>query len=424
MDERVNGPAGSRAEGTGTASPLHVGMLGPITVAEYRDHLYPEEWREDLPKGNGGSPVNLLCRELLARGQRVTIFTADPGAADEVVLNGPLLRICIVPLGQPAGRRPARDFFATERRHLVASIRRERPDVLHAQWTYQFALAAQASGLPHLITAHDAPLRILRHELIPYRIAHTLMAYRVLARARRVVSVSPYVATHLRRYMLYSGEAIVIPNGMPDEVFDRRPERRATGGPVTYATILSGWTKLKNGRAALEAFARVRSSRGGDRLVMIGTGYQPGGPAEEWARSKGLQRGVEFAGSLSHGDVVARLSNEVDVLVHPSMEEACSMVIVEASALGIPVVGGIRSGAVPWMLDDGRAGVLVDVASAERLAGGMLRLANDADFRWGLGENARRNALERFHIRRVADAYLSQYAQTVAFSSAKGWRSA
>jgi L-malate glycosyltransferase len=414
MDERVNGPTRSRRESAATTSPFHLGMLGPITVAEYRDHLYPGEWREDMPRGNGGSPVNLLCRELLARGQRVTIFTADSETSNEVVLNGPLLKICIVPLGQPPGRRPARDFFKTERRHLVASIRRERPDVLHAQWTYQFALAAQASGLPHVITAHDAPLKVLRHNFIPYRIAHTLMAYRVLARAQCVVSVSPYVAAHLRRYMLYSGESLVIPNGMPDEVFDRTRTRSLPGRGITYATILNVWTKLKNGPKAMEAFARVRAARPEDRLLMIGAGSEPGGPAERWGRSRDLNRGVEFLGTLPHGDVIRRLSREVDILVHPSLEESFSMVIAEASALGIPSIGGVRSGAVPWTLDEGRAGLLVDVTSEEQLAEGMLRLANSSDLRGALAEKARWNALERFHIRSVADAYVSVYARMVA----------
>jgi glycosyltransferase involved in cell wall biosynthesis len=388
-------------------------MLGPLTVSEYREHLYPGEWRESLPRGQGGSPLNLLCRELLARGQRLTLFTADSAVEKEVILSGPLLRICIVPYGRPPGRRPARDFFAVERHDLLASIRRERPELLHAQWTYEYALAAQASGLPHVITAHDAPLNVLRHELIPYRIAHTAMAFRVISRARRIVSVSPYVAEHLRRYMLYRGDPLVIPNGMPDEMF-MRPARRDAGTPgVTYATVLNGWTRLKNGRTALEAFARVRALRPRDRLVMLGAGHEPGGPAESWGRRNRVTDGVEFAGARPHDEVVARLSRDVDVLVHPSLEESFSMAIVEASAVGVPCVGGIRSGAVPWVLDDGRAGLLVDVTSGRRLAEGMCRLAGDPELRGAMAARARRVASERFKIGRVADEYRRVYEAVV-----------
>ena len=88
---------------------------------------------------------------------------------------------------------------------MESVLRRERPDFVHVHWSYEWALAARASGLPHVITAHDAPLSVLRFDFGPYRVAKTLMAYRVLSRAKRVVSVSPYVAAHLSRFMLYRG---------------------------------------------------------------------------------------------------------------------------------------------------------------------------------------------------------------------------
>ena len=154
-----------------------LGMIGPILTADFRDYLHPEQWRPDLPQGLGGSPVNLLSRELLRRGHRLAIFTLSPDVADEVVLTGPSLKLCIGPY-RP--RHRARDFFAVERAYLTQAIAREQPDILHAHWTYEFALPAQASGLPHVLTAHDAPLSILRLAPTPYRLVRTLMAYRVL----------------------------------------------------------------------------------------------------------------------------------------------------------------------------------------------------------------------------------------------------
>jgi L-malate glycosyltransferase len=406
MDGTVSQVASGRAG-------LHVGMLSPITVADYRSLLHPGAWRDGLPVGMGATPTNLLCRELAARGQRLTIFTHDPAVKDEVVLDGDNLRICIGPYGGPPGRRPARDFFRVEREYLLRTIARERPDLLHAQWTYLYALAAQASGLPHLITAHDAPLNVLRHEFIPYRVAHTLMALRVVSRARHVVSVSPYVADHLRRWMFYRGEQAVIPNGMPQSLFDRPPAPQRDGGPVRYATILNGWSTLKNGRAALAAFAEVRRRRPGDELVMIGYGHGPGEAAEAWARRAGVDAGVRFAGYLPHEAALRCLADEVDVLVHPSLEESFSMVIAEASALGLPVIGGSRSGAVPWTLDEGRAGLLVDVRSPAELAGAMLELAGSAELRDAWGRKGRENALHRFHVGVVAEAYQAAYARLV-----------
>src|SRR3954464_4395902 len=136
-----------------------IGMLGPISVDAFRDHLDRASRDRSVAKGLGGTPVNLLSLQLLRRGWAVTIFTLDPGVEDELLLEGPGLRICVGPFR----RIRARDFFKIERRYLLRAIQRERPDILHAHWTYEYALAAQASGLPHLITAHDAPINVLRH---------------------------------------------------------------------------------------------------------------------------------------------------------------------------------------------------------------------------------------------------------------------
>jgi L-malate glycosyltransferase len=142
-------------------------------------------------------------------------------------------------------------------------------------------LAAQASKLPHVITAHDAPISILRHNFIPYRIARTLMAYCVLARASRVVSVSPYVADHLKRFMFYRGGKAVIPNGMPASLFEQAISIKKEQRPFTIVTALSNWCALKNGTAAIKAFTLFKRDFPSARMIMFGAGYGPDEAAEQ-----------------------------------------------------------------------------------------------------------------------------------------------
>jgi glycosyltransferase involved in cell wall biosynthesis len=384
-------------------------MMGPIEVAAFREHLHEREWRCDLPKGLGGSPVNLLCREFLRRGARLVIFTLDPSVTDEVRIEGPSLRICIGPFRA----RRARDFFSEERRFLTRAIRRERPDLLHAHWTYEYALAAQAARLPHVITAHDAPINVLRHNFIPYRVARTVMAYRAISWARTIVSVSPYVANHLKKFMLYRGPPLVVPNGLPDEAFAPPSRPRPVSGGVIFATILNGAGRLKNGVTAIDAFARVRSRRPGDRLLMFGQGYGEGEPAALWARRRGIAHGIEFVGAVTHREILCSLKTKVDVLVHPSLEESQSMAVAEAMAAGLPVIGGHRSGGVPWTLAEGRAGVLVDVSSADAIADAMMRLAESENARSELASRARDHAQLNFRVEAVADAYAALYEEAL-----------
>ena len=384
-----------------------LGMTGPINVADFREFIDPGQWRDDLPKGQGGTPVNLLCRELLKRGRKLVVFSCDAAVREEIVLQGERLRLCL----GPKGKRPARNFFKVERDYLQRAIAREKPDVVHAQWTYEYAMPVQRSGIPHVITAHDAPINILRHNFIPYRMVRTFMAYRVAHRASRIISVSPYVAQHLRRFMHYRGSDEVIPNGMPAHIFSERQTDQTENRPVTFASILVGWGGYKNGQVAIEAFWRLRKHYPDARLLMFGAGHEVGGDADQWATARGFAEGIEFVGQLPYEGLMSRLKSEVDVLVHPALEEAQPMALIEAMARGIPVIGGEASGGVPWTLDYGRAGRLVDVRSPEAVARAMLELAADAGLRQKYAERGLALARQRFHIGAVADAWQAVYDQ-------------
>ncbi|MGZ5928531.1 MAG: glycosyltransferase family 4 protein [Rhizomicrobium sp.] len=82
-----------------------------------------------------------------------------------------------------------------------------------------------------------------------------------------------------------------------------------------------------------------------------------------------------------------------DVFVLPSIcQEAFGLVILEAFAAGIPVIGA-RSGGVPELVEDGRTGLLVDQGDVDDLYRAMSRLLIDHELRGRLGAAARQTAL-------------------------------
>jgi glycosyltransferase involved in cell wall biosynthesis len=385
-----------------------IGMVGPAVPQEFADYLGISA--ASLPAGLGGSPVNLLTKELLKRGRKIKLFTLDPALTVEKVFRGEQLTVCVGPY-RPKARNRALDFFAAERKYLRSAIARENPDVLHAQWTYEFALASQDSGLPTVVTAHDAPINVLRHNLTVYRLVRTLMAWKAARRADLLVAVSPHVETHLRRYRFLKRDARIVPNGLPDALFSMAIEEKSIDTEICFATVLNGWGNYKNGQAAIRAFSQVRQRIGSGKLLMFGAGHGKGEEAERWAMENGLNGGVEFIGMVSHGELLRRLAENVDVLVHPALEEAQPMSIIEAMSLGIPVIGGERSGGVPWTLDGGRAGMLVDVENSGAVADAMFSLASDRKLIAEWGMRGRVLAESRYHIRAVADAYEALYEE-------------
>lgn len=382
---------------------MTVGICAPVDTRPLA--RYVDAGADALPAGIGGTPITALVRAAVECGWRVMVFSLDASISEERIAAGPQLKICMGPY-RPKHR--ARDLFAAERSYLAGAIQREKPDVLHAHWTYEFALGALATGRPSLITAHDCPFRVLRWDHSPYRIVRTCMAAMVARRARRLTAVSDAVAAHYRRFLQWRGAIPIIPNGLEPEWFDSSRDPAAPGG-FTFLAVLQGWGPLKNGRRLLEAFALVRRDLPDARLVLAGHGHGPGEEAETWAQRHGVAAGVEFAGQIERSQLRRRMG-EAGVLVHPSREESYSMVVAEAMACGLPVIAGRTAGSIAASLDGGHDAVLVDENSPSQLASSMLRLAYHPELRAGLAARARSAAAREFPVARVWAAYAGLYA--------------
>lgn len=373
---------------------------------------------DDMPVGMGGVPTAHEVRAFVARGHEVTLVTLDPTISEEVVLRGPSLTVHVGPC-RP--RHAVRTLHRAERRYLSTTIRVLRPDVVHAHWTYEYALGALDSGAPVVVTIHDAPLRVVRWNLPRHgsggavrrlaRTAHWIlkasMAWRVARRSTVTIAVSPHTRDHFERIMRCRGEIETIPNLMGADrwpTVDQSEPRtwNPAERPFRCAAVPGTWGELKNSTTLLRAFALTRTSGLDARLLLVGIDFGPGGEAEQWAHRHGLAEDVEFLGPLSNAAVLDLLA-ESDLLVHPSREEACGMVITEAQLCSTAVIGGSNSGGVPWTLGYGVAGVLVDIESAETLADAILELARNHDRRAELARAGHFLALRRHEPEALTD---------------------
>ena len=94
-----------------------------------------------------------------------------------------------------------------------------------------------------------------------------------------------------------------------------------------------------------------------------------------------------------------RILQAMDVVCIPSRLEAFGLTIVEAMALGLPVIGS-NSGAVPEILGkDGQCGLLANPGNPHSFTDAFIKLSNDAVTRKTLGANALKRAHQLFDIR-------------------------
>lgn len=379
---------------------MNLGFAAPVSLHLLR-HLVTDG--DQLPSGYLFAPSADWVQELMRRGHHVTLYTTAREIEAPRTFPGEHLTIRIAP---QRSRGSGRDLFDVERAHLEKLMMEDQCQVIHAHWTYQFALAALATGIPTLVTIHDLPWNVLRHFRDMHRVARLLMAYQVALRAKHFTAVSEYAASHFRRYLKPGARIRVIPNGLPDSVFEmvkgHSPKKRA--GP-TFATVLQGWTRLKNATAALRAFREVQRELPDAQLLMFGLDYEQGGSAHQWAARRELDHGVAFVGALPYPELLKRVHEDVDVVVHPSLDESFCMVAAEAMALRKPVIAGQGAPGVREVLGYGKSGVLVDVRNPTDVARAMVRLARDAEYRDGIADAGHERASTLYRL----DAVMAQY---------------
>ena len=158
---------------------------------------------------------------------------------------------------------------------------------------------------------------------------------------------------------------------------------------------------------AVEAFGGLPPElRDRARLVFIGAVDPSFAPViRDAIKSHHLEDRVIMTGVRED---VGRLLSAVDIVLHPSGAEACPLAVLEAMALGKPVVA-TRVGGLVNVISQGDDGFLVE-SDAAALASALERLLNDPEERRRMGLAARQTAAERFSLSRMISNYEELYA--------------
>jgi glycosyltransferase involved in cell wall biosynthesis len=164
----------------------------------------------------------------------------------------------------------------------------------------------------------------------------------------------------------------------------------------------------------IDAFAVVTAREPRARLVIIGDGPEHAA-LQRRLQDRGLQAQVRLLGALQEDAEVRRWYTRASVFCLPSEQEGFGIVFLEAMASGLPVVT-TTSAAIPEVVPDGEAGLLVPPRDPDALAEALLRLLQDPDLRARLRECGRRH-VRQYSWDRVADRFLEAVEPLVAQSS-------
>lgn len=365
-----------------------------IAVLRHSLYLPSERFIPDQAKATGVSPLMV---------SRDRIVDAVDG----------LETVSIADLGRPTVLRYT---LFRDPSPLIRLLRSADVKVLHAHFGVEGLYARGAAarlGIPLITTLHGFDVSRSTRSLLSARkpawMYYAAGRSRFLSQAEHLICVSE----HVRRRAIAGGardESIrVITTGVDTAALSPSPVP-ASGIVVHVARLVE-----KKGTAdLLAAFAVVVKTLPGARLNILGDGPLRG-DLTELAVELGISDQVSFLGARGHSDVLAAIA-EADVLCQPSItagsgdQEGLPQVVLEAGALGRPVVSTIHGG-IPEGIVHGSTGLLVEERDVAALADSLVSVLRDQNLARSLGSAAVALVRQKFDLGRQSAKVAEMYRE-------------
>ena len=283
-----------------------------------------------------------------------------------------------------------------------------KPAAYPANWI------GRRTGIPHGIFLHGTELLLLRHRL-PGKPRKRIAGRWLLGSAGVLVTVSRWTAALCREVLSELGvdptatDIRIVPLGTDPVKFHPGidpAEVRARYGlePGRWLLTVARLAAHKGIDTVLHVLAALRDEVPDLRYAVVGTGIKRE-ELEQLARRLGVADRVRFLTGVPDRDLPA-LYNLAELYLGVSrpaelMVEGFGIALSEASACGVPVIGG-TGGGIPDAVRDGETGLLVDAAQPEPVLGAVRLLLADRELARRLGAGGRRAVETYYNWDRVA----------------------
>ena len=210
-----------------------------------------------------------------------------------------------------------------------------------------------------------------------------------LKSAYSIVSPSPYLKTELLRLTTSSLEIKVIPNLLEIESY---PYTAPTKSNKLVLFWLRAFAEIYRPENAIKLVNYLKSKCIIDvELFMVGPKKDSSlERCQELVKEYGLEQCVHFTGKLPKEEWVPLAINS-DIFINTTSVDNMPVSLLEMMALGIPVVS-TAVGGIPYMIENGINGILVDLDQIDQMGDAVLKLWSDPQKQTILSENGRQKA--------------------------------
>ncbi|HPC94049.1 MAG TPA: glycosyltransferase family 4 protein [Sedimentisphaerales bacterium] len=355
------------------------------------------------PKG-GVESVTVVLVEALAQIEDldVHVLTLEPGRTNVAVEGAGQVTVHRL----PSSRWPQifDVMLGPGKRCLTRYIERLKPDILHTHEVWGLGLGG--IDVPHVFTVHGFDDANLIADSAKFAWVRSRLWKRVIRRGlasqTHIISITPYVRQVIER--VTNARIYDIDNPVDTRFFG------ILGRPERGRILCTGWiNERKNTLGSVEAFAHIAGRYPYAKLAVAGEA-----PEVEYLNRiktiidrQGIANQVEFLGHIGHTRLMDELAR-ASVFLLPSRQENAPMAIAEAMAAGVPVIASNRCG-MPYMVQEGQTGFLIDPESGDQIADRLTRLLDSPTLSHEMGLMGRQVAMKRFHPRAVAEKTVAVY---------------
>jgi glycosyltransferase involved in cell wall biosynthesis len=206
-------------------------------------------------------------------------------------------------------------------------------------------------------------------------------------------------------YEQYDPKVVVSSSVYADEIMKPAALVRRTGDEFNILFI-GRPSKEKGIDVLMSAFEKLQQKHQNVQLHMVGV------EREELVRglaakpvSEGAMRKINFYGFVSWGDQFKSIVRKCHVLIMSSISEGTPRVIIEARALGCPVIA-TNIGGISTSITHGADGILIEAGSEQQITSAIEDLMSNEDFRYRLSGNGLHTAA-RFTVENFAQTFAS-----------------
>jgi glycosyltransferase involved in cell wall biosynthesis len=289
------------------------------------------------------------------------------------------------------------------------ALRQLRPDMVHGQGTERdCALEAVFSGFPNVLTIHGnmrLVAKVNRAKPFTFEWLAARLESFTIPRSKGVVCITRYTQAAVSSL---AKRTWVVPNAVDPSFFDLVASPPA-GEPRQL--LCAGMVSPRKNQNALIRALDALAATANLKIRFLGK-VMPGHPYTDEFRELLRTRPWCVHEGFAGREKLKCCMQQASLVVLPSLEDNCPMVVLEAMAAGVPVVAA-NVGGVPDLIEDGKTGWFCDPLNGANMRAAVEKVLANAAAATQMAETAKQRARDCFHPKVIAQRHLDIYREVL-----------